>query len=145
MGSGIQERGSEKLESRPAAGQGDQAADALTGGLEHRSSSRGARVRAWERGRLARFGQARPRAGGRAGRAPRRWPRQYLTDVLAVLFDPGLRTHLYRVPGTTQGRRVAKIERIQVVNTHLMKQGRGKDVDPLGHFPMPMPDHLCPQ
>src|SRR5438094_10020367 len=50
--------------------------------LEHRSSSRGARVRAWERGRLARFGQARPRAGGRAGRAPRRWPRQYLTDVL---------------------------------------------------------------
>src|SRR6266699_978521 len=72
-------------------------------------------------------------------------PLDYLTDVLVVLFDPGLCAHLYRVPGTTQGRRVAKIERIQVVNTHAMKQGRGKNVDPLGHFPMPMPDHLCPQ
>ena len=72
-------------------------------------------------------------------------PLDYLTDVLAVLFDPGLRTHLYRVPGTTQGRCVAQVKGIEVIDEHAMKQGRGKDVDPLGHFPMPVADYLCPQ
>src|SRR3989441_8117490 len=46
---------------------------------------------------------------------------------ILALFDPGLSTHLHRVPWATHGRRVAEVEVGQVVDAHAMKQGGGKD------------------
>ena len=58
---------------------------------------------------------------------------------------PGLGTHLHRVPVTTHGRRVGEIQGIQAVDAHVVKQGRGKDINVFGDFPVPTADDLRSQ
>src|SRR6266566_4119874 len=62
-----------------------------------------------------------------------------------ALFDPGLGTHLHRVPWATHRRRVAEVEVVQVVDAHAVKEGSGKDINPFGDFPVPMTDDLRSQ
>src|SRR6266699_449789 len=64
---------------------------------------------------------------------------------LAALFDPGLGTHLHRIPGTTHGGRVAEVKVIQLVDAYAVKQGGGKDINPFGDFGLPMTNHLRAQ
>lgn len=60
------------------------------------------------------------------------------------LDDPGLSTHLNRVPGATEGGSVAEIEVIQLINFHPMKQCSGKDVNSLSNFRTVMAYYLSP-
>ena len=53
-----------------------------------------------------------------------------------MVCDPGLRTHLHRVPGTAYRGRVAEIQGVQVIDAHAVKQGCGKDIHPFGDFVM---------
>ena len=53
------------------------------------------------------------------------------TNDLLQHFHPGLSAHLNRVPGTAQRRSIAEIEIIQPLDSHVVEQGGGKDVDPL--------------
>jgi hypothetical protein len=64
---------------------------------------------------------------------------------VSLRSDPRLGTRLHRVPGTTHGRSIAEVEGIQVVDGHVVKQGRCKDIDPLSDFPMVVSDHLRTQ
>ena len=69
---------------------------------------------------------------------------KHLREQLAVLFDPGLCAHLHRIPGATDGRRVAEVEVVQLVDAQAVKEGGGKDINPFGDFPMVVSDHLRP-
>ena len=59
-------------------------------------------------------------------------------------LQPGLSTHLNRIPGATDRRRVAEVEVVQIVDAHAVKEGGGKDINPFGDFPMVVSDHLGP-
>ena len=62
-----------------------------------------------------------------------------------LVGDPGLDTHLHRVPGAAHRRGVAEVYVIQVIYFHLVVQCGGYDIDSLGYFNRPVTQKLCPQ
>jgi SAM-dependent methyltransferase len=65
-----------------------------------------------------------------------------LIPGLATARSPGLSRCLNRVPGTAEGWRVAQIEVIDLFHGHAVVNGRGDDIEALGHFAAVVADDL---
>ena len=56
--------------------------------------------------------------------------------------NPRLGAHLHGVPGAPERRRVGEVEVAHVVDGHLVEDGGGGDVDPLGHLGVAVAEEL---
>ena len=59
------------------------------------------------------------------------------------MLDPGLRTHLHRVPGTAEWWGITEIQVTQRFNGHVVEKGRRENINAFGNLTVPGAEQLC--